>query len=88
MIPVDVTTVEADTEVLESSQILLESEAETVAPKDKSGEPDPNDEKDVDEEATVKDVDEEMIDKIDEVETTKADEGVQQVSTPSFKYSV
>ncbi|KMQ85411.1 hypothetical protein RF55_16066, partial [Lasius niger] len=85
MIPADV---EADTEVLESSQILLEPEAETVVPKDKSGEPDPNDEKDVNEETTVKDVDEEMIDKIGEVETTKADEGVQQVSTPSFKYSV
>ncbi|KMQ82393.1 hypothetical protein RF55_23151, partial [Lasius niger] len=76
MIPADVTTVEADIEVPENSQILLKPETETVVPKDKSGEPDPND------------VDEEVTDKIGDQETTKADEGVQQVSTPSFKYSV
>ncbi|KMQ83208.1 hypothetical protein RF55_20646 [Lasius niger] len=80
MIPADMTTVEAEMELPESSQTQTEPEKETEILKGKSGEPDPSDEKNVDEEATAKESDQEV--------DAKVVEGEQRVPTPSFKYSV
>ncbi|KMQ87784.1 hypothetical protein RF55_5358 [Lasius niger] len=80
MIPADINTVEAEMELPESSQSQTEPEKQTEVLDDKSGEPDPMEEKNVDEEPTPKESDQEV--------EAKVVEGEQRATTPSFKYSV
>ncbi|CAL1672407.1 unnamed protein product [Lasius platythorax] len=80
MIPADINTVEAEMELPESSQSQTEPEKQTEVLDDKSGEPDPMEEKNIDEEPTPKESDQEV--------EAKVVEGEQRVTTPSYKYSV
>ncbi|KMQ84386.1 hypothetical protein RF55_17845, partial [Lasius niger] len=60
MIPADITTVEAEMELPESSQSQTEPEKQTEVLEDKPGESDPSDEKNVDKEPTPKESDQEV----------------------------
>ncbi|CAL1672434.1 unnamed protein product [Lasius platythorax] len=80
MIPADITTVEAEMELPESYQSQTEPEKQTEVLEDKPGEPDPSDEKNVNEKPTPKESDQEV--------EAKVVEGEQRVTTPSYKYSV